>query len=158
MMAGSTFAGIGFGNAGVHIPHSMAYPLAGMVRDYWPPGYNVDEPMLPHGHSVTVVAPAAFKFTAPIWPEKHADAAELLGVNTEGMSTMEAAMALPDAIIDLMRDIGFPNGISGLGYTEDDIPQIVEGTLKQQLLLGGCPRPVDADELTLIAKEAMKYW
>nr|HID58020.1 iron-containing alcohol dehydrogenase [Desulfobacterales bacterium] len=158
MMAGSTFAGIGFGNSGVHIPHSMAYPIAGMVRDYVPPGYNVDEPMVPHGHSVTVTAPAAFKFTAAIWPEKHAHAAQLLGINTEGMSVIEAAMALPDAIIQLMKDIGFPSGIAELGYTEADIPQIVEGTLKQQRLLVGCPRKVGEKELTQIAKESMKYW
>jgi len=158
MMASSTFAGMGFGNAGVHIPHSMSYPIGGMVRDYRPPGYNVDEVMIPHGHSVTITAPAAFRFTAPIWPEKHAHAAELLGANTKGMSVMEAAMALSDEIIRMMKDIGLPNGLSALGYTEADIPQIVEGTLKQQRLLVGCPRLIGEKELTQIAKEAMKYW
>ena len=158
MMAGSTFAGIGFGNTGVHIPHSMAYPIAGMVHDYRPPGYNVDEEMVPHGQAVTITAPAAFRFTAPVWPEKHAHAAELLGMNTEGMSAMEAAMALSEEIIQLMKDIGFPNGLSELGYTEDDIPQLVEGTLKQQRILVGCPRLIGEKELTQIAKESMRYW
>ena len=158
MSAGATFAGIGFGNSGVHIPHAMAYPIAGMVRDYKPSGYNVDEAMVPHGHAVTISAPAAFRFTAPIWPEKHAHAAELLGANTQGLSVMEAAMALPGEIMKLMKDIGFPNGLSEFGYTETDIPKIVEGTLKQQRLLVGCPRQVGEKELTQIAKESMKYW
>ena len=159
MMVGSTLAGIGFGNSGVHIPHSMAYAIAGMVRDYSPSGYHVEEAMIPHGQAVTITAPAAFKFTAPIWPEKHAHAAELLGLNiTEEMSVMDAAMAVSDEIIKLMRDIGFPNGLSELGYTEADISQIVEGTLKQQRLLVGCPRVIGEKELTQIAKESMKYW
>ncbi len=158
MMAGSTFAGIGFGNAGVHIPHSMAYPLAGMVRDYKPADYEEDEVMVPHGITVTVTAPAAFEFTAPVFPEKHARAAELMGVNTKGMSVMDAAMSLGQAIRELMKDIDFPNGISALGYTEKDIPQIVEGTLKQMRLLVGTPRRVGAKELTAIAKASMKCW
>ena len=158
MMAGSTIAGMGFSNAGVHIPHSMGYPIAGMIRDYRPAGYRVDEAMIPHGQAVTITAPAAFKFTAPIWPEKHAHAAELLGLNSRGMSIMEAALALSDQIIQLMKDIGFPNGLSDLGYTEADIPQIVEGTLKQERLMVSCPRVTGEKELTRIAKESMKIW
>jgi alcohol dehydrogenase class IV len=158
MMMGSTLAGIGFGNAGVHIPHSMAYPIGGMVRDYRPTGYQVDEVMVPHGQAVSITAPAAFRFTAPVWPEKHAYSAQLLGLNDKGLSVKEAAMALSHQIIELMKDIGFPNGLSEMGFTEADIPQMVEGTLKQQRLLVGCPRQVGEKELTQIARESMKYW
>ena len=159
MMAASTLAGIGFGNSGVHIPHSMAYPIGGMVRDYNPPGYRVGEAMIPHGQAVTVTAPAAFRFTAPIWAEKHAHAAALMGANAApNMSVMQAAMALSDEIIQLMKDIGFPKGLSALGFSEVDIPQIVAGTLKQQRLLVGCPRKVGEKELTRIAMASMTLW
>ncbi len=159
MMAASTLAGIGFGNSGVHIPHSMAYPIGGMVRDYNLPGYRAEEAMIPHGQAVTVTAPAAFRFTAPIWAEKHAHAAALMGANAApNMSAMQAAMALADEIIQLMKDIGFPKGLSALGFSEADIPQIVEGTLKQQRLLVGCPRKVGEKELTRIAKASMTLW
>ena len=158
LAASAVFAGIGFGNSGVHIPHSMAYPLAGMVGDYRPSGYQVEEAMVPHGQAVSITAPAAFRFTAPVWPEKHAHAARLLGANTEGMSAMEAAMALPEALIQLMKDIGFPSGISEMGYTEADIPQIVEGTLKQQRMMVGCPREAGKEALTDIARQSLKYW
>lgn len=158
MLLASTFAGIGFGNAGVHIPHAMAYPVAGMVREYWPPGYEVDEPLVPHGLSVIINAPAAFRYTAPAMPERHAELAELMGVNTEGMSLREAADAAADAIMELMRDIGIPNGLNELGYTEADIPGLVEGGMKQQRLLVGSPRPVDAEALAGIFRDAMRYW
>ena len=39
MMLGATMAGVGFGSAGVHIPHACAYPIAGLKHEYQPPGY-----------------------------------------------------------------------------------------------------------------------
>ncbi len=158
MALASTFAGIGFGTAGVHIPHAMAYPVAGMVRDYNPPGYKVKEPMIPHGISVVVNAPACFRFTASAWPERHARAAELLGINTHGMSQAEAAYALSEAVIQLMRDLGIPNGIGALGYKESDIPDLVKGAIKQERLLINSPRPVGQAELERLFSEAFKYW
>src|SRR5215213_5756030 len=50
----ATFAGMGFGNAGVHIPHANAYPIAGQVKDFHPKDYPADEPMVPHGMSVAL--------------------------------------------------------------------------------------------------------
>jgi hydroxyacid-oxoacid transhydrogenase len=158
MALGSTFAGIGFGNAGVHIPHALGYPIAGMIKDWMPPGYDVEEPMVPHGMSTILTMPASFRFTAPTNFEKHARIAELLGANTEGLSAMEAAMKLPDAIIALMKDVGCPNGLKALGYTEADIPGLVEGGWKQQRLLVGCPRPVTEEDLTRFFEESMELW
>lgn len=158
MAMAATFAGIGFGNAGVHIPHALAYPVAGMVKAWIPPGYDTAEPMVPHGLSVVLTAPANFRFTAPSDPDKHARIAALLGVNTAGLSAMEAAMKLPDAFLRLMQDIGCPNGLSAIGYTEADIPALVEGGWKQQRLLVGSPRPVTREDLTRIVEESMKLW
>ncbi|MFQ5711629.1 MAG: hydroxyacid-oxoacid transhydrogenase [Candidatus Geothermarchaeales archaeon] len=158
MMLACTCATVGFSNAGVHIPHSMGYPIAGMVKDYIPPGYKIDYPLIPHGIAVTVGAPAAFRFTAPARPESHAKAAGLLGARTEGLSTLEAAASLSEALISLMRDINFPSGVGALGYVEEDIPALAEGTLKQQRLLVGSPRTVGKRELEQIFKDAMAYW
>lgn len=114
--------------------------------------------MVPHGMSTILTMPASFRFTAPTNFEKHARIAELLGVNTEGLSAMEAAMKLPDAIIALMKDVGCPNGLKALGYTEADIPGLVEGGWKQQRLLVGCPRPVTEEDLSRFFEESMELW
>ncbi|MBI2460259.1 MAG: iron-containing alcohol dehydrogenase [Candidatus Rokubacteria bacterium] len=148
----ATYAGIGFGNAGVHIPHAIAYPVAGMVRTYIPAGYRTSRPLVPHGVSVIVSAPSAFRFTYPASPERHVRAAQLLG-HPEG-----GEEALPRALLALMRDIGIPNGLEALGYTRADIPSLVEGTLMQERLLAGSPRPVGAAELERILEGAMRYW
>jgi hydroxyacid-oxoacid transhydrogenase len=119
MLAASTFAGIGFGNAGVHIPHALGYPIAGMVKKYTPPDYGATEPMIPHGISVSVTAAECFRFTAPAQPEKHLEAARTLGMNTQGIPLREAGDCLAQALIDLMRDINFPHWSKGPGNNND---------------------------------------
>src|SRR5581483_6783783 len=138
----ATYAGIGFGNAGVHIPHALAYPIAGLVRDFVPSGYRTAHPLVPHGMSVILPAPAVFRFTYPASPERHLRAAERLGAPVAGLGEAERREALPRALTTLMRDIGMPNGLRAVGYTSADIPALVEGTLRQPRLLAGAPRAV----------------
>jgi hydroxyacid-oxoacid transhydrogenase len=154
----ANYAGIGFGNAGVHIPHALAYPIAGLVRDYVPQGYRTRHAMVPHGMAVILTAPAAFRFTYPTAPERHLRAAELMGVSVSGLSEAARRETLPGALIALMRDTGIPNGLAAVGYTERDIPALVEGTLKQPRLLAGAPRAVGAADLDWILRDAMQYW
>jgi alcohol dehydrogenase class IV len=154
----ANYAGIGFGNAGVHVPHAVAYPIAGLVRDFVPPGYRTRHPLVPHGLSVILPAPAVFRFTYATSPERHLRAVELLGVPVAGLSEAERREALPGALIALMRDIGIPSGLSAIGYAERDVPALIEGTLKQPRLLAGAPRTIGAPELELILRDAMQYW
>jgi hydroxyacid-oxoacid transhydrogenase len=153
MMLGATMAGIGFGSAGVHIPHACAYPIAGLRHEYQAPGY--DHPFVPHGFSVIVTAPAAFRYTCDAAPERHAQAAEWLsGKRIE----RPGPDSLPRALIALMREVGAPSGIAELGYREADVPALVEGALKQQRLLALSPKPVDRARLEQIFLESMRNW
>jgi alcohol dehydrogenase class IV len=154
----ANYAGIGFGNAGVHIPHAVAYPIAGLVRDYVPSGYRTRHPLVPHGMSVILTAPAAFRFTYTTAPARHLRAAELLGWPVADLNEAERREALPQALLSLMRDVGIPNGLTAIGYGERDLPALIEGTLRQPRLLSGAPRPVGATELDLILRDAMQYW
>jgi hydroxyacid-oxoacid transhydrogenase len=156
MMMAATFAGMGFGNAGVHIPHANAYPIAGMVRDYRPSGYPQQEPMVPHGQSVSLTAPEAFRFSFPSAPERHIRAAAILAPGQDKLDDQKEQ--LPSALIDLMRDIDIPNGIGAVGYTEADVPDLVPGTMKQQRLLATCPRPVNEDDIAKIFTRSIENW
>ncbi len=156
MMLAATFAGMGFGNAGVHIPHACAYPIAGQVRDYHPKDYPEKEAMVPHGESVSVTAPAAFRYTFPTNPERHQFAAGVLAGGAPLVS--DPREQLPSVLAELMRDIGTPNGIGGMGYSKTDIPDLVEGTLKQERLLAIAPRQPSDEDLTAIFTDSIENW
>ena len=158
MLLAAAYAGIGFGNAGVHLPHGMSYPVSGMVRSYRPPGYPPDHPIIPHGMSVILNAPAVFRFTAQTNPAKHLYAARLMGVDTSDAREEDAGELLSQAIIDLMKETGVPNGLGAIGFTEEDIPTLVEGTLPQHRVTKLSPRPANGDDLTGLFRDAMKYW
>jgi hydroxyacid-oxoacid transhydrogenase len=158
MALAATYAGIGFGNAGVHVPHSIAYPIAGLVKSFMPPDYPHEEPIIPHGLSVVITAPSTFRWTYITNPERHVHAAELLGANVSGLTSAEMREVLPRTLMSLMRDTGVVNGVSALGYNESDVPALVDGTLKQQRLLVNCPRAIGAEELTSIIQHSFEYW
>ena len=155
MMLAATMAGVGFGSAGVHIPHSCAYPIASVKHEYQPPGYPDDHPFVPHGHSVIVTAPAAFRFTYDAMPERHHQVAALL----TGEPVPDAGPdTLPEVIRQLMKDVDAPRGIAELGYGEDDIPTLVDGAMKQQRLLAVAPKEVGEDDLRHIITASMSNW
>lgn len=158
MMWAATLAGIAFGNAGVHVPHAMAYAVAGRVRDYLPEGYPQGAPMVPHGFAVAVNAPAVFRATAHTAPARHISAAVALGGDATDAGSQDAGEVLARTVAELMRDIGAPNGLSGVGYTEADIPALVEGSAPQRRLLDNAPLAVGEPELADYFQAAMECW
>ncbi len=158
MLLAAAYAGMGFGNAGVHLPHGMSYPVSGMVRSFRPAGYPVDHPLVPHGISVILNAPAVFRFTAPACPERHLRAAEILGADVSRARPSDAGPILADRITALIQRLRLPNGLRALGYTRSDIPALVEGTLPQHRVTKLAPRPASAEDLTRLFAEAMTAW
>ena len=155
MMLAATMAGVGFGSAGVHIPHACAYPIAGLKHTYRPPGYPDDHPFVPHGHSVIVTAPAAFRFTYEAATERHHQVAALLA---DGPLADPGPESLPQVLRALMRDVGAPSGVAALGYDDADVPGLVEGALRQQRLLAVAPREPGPDDLATILRASMRNW
>lgn len=158
MMLAAAFAGVGFGNAGVTLPHGMSYPVSGMVRDYIAPDYQSDHPIIPHGISVALNAPAVFRFTAPSNPQRHLEAAKALGADINGAKPEDAGEIIADTVIGFFKRFKMPNGLKDVGFTESDIPKLVEGTLPQHRVTKLSPRPAGPDELAVIFKDAMQYW
>jgi hydroxyacid-oxoacid transhydrogenase len=105
---------------------------------------------------VSLTAPEAFRFTFTARPERHVHAAELLAPGLDRPD--DAEEYLPAALMELMRDIGIPNGVGGVGYQESDVPDLVEGTLKQQRLLTTSPRPVTEDDIQQIFTRSLALW
>lgn len=158
MILAASYAGVGFGNAGVHLPHGMSYPVSGHVREYRAPGYSADHPLVPHGMSVIVNAPAVFRFTASANPARHLQAAEALGARVSGAAHADAGKILADRITWFMERLNVPNGLKAIGYTSADIPALVEGTLPQHRVTKLSPRPAGPDDLAALFEDAMVAW
>ena len=158
MLLAASYAGVGFGNAGVHLPHGMSYPVSGHVKNYHAPGYPSDHPLVPHGISVILNAPAVFCFTGTVRPERHLAAAEALGADVTGAKIEDAGKILANRIRWFMHQLSVPNGLSAIGYTESDIPALVEGTLPQHRVTKLSPRVAEPHDLAIMFKDAMVAW
>ncbi len=156
MLLAASYAGIGFGNAGVHLPHAMAYPVAGRVKQYWPPGYPADHVMVPHGTSVIVHTPAVCRVTAAAAPERHLQAAAALGADVRGVPPAMAGEVLAERVLHFMRITDQPMGITAFGYTEADIPSLVDGTLVQARLLQLSPVTPTPAVLTQLFRDSLR--
>ncbi|HUI80583.1 MAG TPA: hydroxyacid-oxoacid transhydrogenase, partial [Bryobacteraceae bacterium] len=148
MLLAASYAGVGFGNAGVHLPHGMSYPVSGMVKGYRTEGYEVDHPLVPHGYSVVLNAPAVFRFTASASPERHLEAAQALGVDVSRCRCEDAGRILSERITWFIERLKLPNGLRDIGYSSSDIPALVEGTLPQHRVTKLSPRPATPEQLS----------
>lgn len=158
MLLASALAGIGFGNAGVHLPHAMAYPVAGMVRQFHPAGYATADPLIPHGMSVILNTPAVVRFTSPACPERHLRAAQALGVDISGKRLEDSGKILADRILHFMQLLKMPSGLKAVGYADADIPEMIQGTLPQHRITKLSPRPAGDVELGELFHNSMQLW
>ena len=158
MMLAASAAGVGFGNAGVHLPHGMSYAVSGNVKEFSLTGYPEGKPLIPHGLSVIINAPAVFRFTAKTNPERHLEAAKLLGVDISEKSSEKAGSLISNKLIEFIKKLGMPNGLRGLGYEESDIEKLVEGTLPQHRVTKLSPVEVGAEELRTLFEESFELW
>ena len=158
MSWGATLAGIGFGNCGTHAPHAMGYPVASLSSGFTADGYPPEKPMVPHGYSVIVNSPSVFRFTAEASPERHLDAATLLGGETRGAAPEDAGEAVAGALIALMKATEMPNGIGGLGYGETDVADLAHHCRHQRRALNNAPRDIDDAALAGLYAGALSYW
>jgi hydroxyacid-oxoacid transhydrogenase len=158
MLLAACYAGVGFGNAGVHLPHGMSYPVSGQVKNYQTAGYPTDHPLVPHGFSVILNAPSVFRFTAQASPDRHLEAAGALGADISHRQSEDAGEILADRITWFMQRLKTPNGLRGVGYGSEDIPALVEGTLPQHRVTKLSPRPAGPEELAKLFENALIAW
>jgi len=114
----------------------MSYPISGQNPGYKHAGYEVSTPIIPHGVSVAVSAPAVFRFTGPSNPERHLQAAEAFGVDISNVKKESAGEVLGEALKKFLADLGDqPAGLKDLGFERSHLDDLVEGTIPQKRVL-----------------------
>ncbi|XP_016286989.2 hydroxyacid-oxoacid transhydrogenase, mitochondrial [Monodelphis domestica] len=158
MHLASAFAGIGFGNAGVHLCHGMSYPISGLVKTYKAKDYNVDHSLVPHGLSVVLTSPAVFTFTSQMFPERHLETAKILGAEVRTAKIKDAGLILADTLRKFLFDLNVDDGLAAIGYSKADIPALVKGTLPQERVTKLAPRSQSEEELSALFEASMKLY
>lgn len=158
LMFAGMLAGLGFGNAGCHIPHGMSYAVAGLVRDYYPEGWRTNAAMAPHGIAVIVNAPAVLRLLSSVQPDLMAKTAKVMSVDLEDIEPEFAGDLVADRLVEMMRDCEIPNGLMGLGFTEADIDALTAKTMPQRRLLDNAPMILEEEHIRGLFEGAMRYW
>jgi len=129
----------------------------------------VDHPIIPHGISVALTGPSVFKFTAPSSPDRHREALAIFrGVSQHEDSITrlpdrDVGDALYEAVARFLENLGVPRGLKAVGYTNADIPRLVEGTIPQRRVLdlapgiGNVAGEDGREHLTTILEGALEY-
>ena len=163
MLLAATLAGVGFGNAGVHLCHGMSYPISSQNPGYRHNGYVDDKPLIPHGVSVAVTSPSVFRFTAASNPERHLAAAEAFGVDVSNARRESAGDILGEALANFLAKLGGqPRGLKDLGFRKEHVAGLVEGTLPQRRVLMLAPNLEDdvepqREQLERLFEDSLEY-
>ena len=133
-------AGMGFSNVGLGIDHAMAHTLSAH--------YDT-----PHGVACAMLLPIAMEFNKPVVEGRLADVARAMGVDTNGMTTSEAADAAIEAVKQLSEDVNIPKTCDAI--TEDDLDQITKDAMADACFPGN-PRDADFDDVKALFRKIMK--
>ncbi len=134
-------AGMAFNNASLGYVHAMAHQLGGFYD-------------LPHGVCNAILLPHVQAYNAKVCPDRLADIAVAMGVDTSGKDENQAAESAINAIMELSKSIDIPSGISELGAKEADIPVLAKNALNDACGFTN-PKQATFEEISEIFKQAM---
>jgi hydroxyacid-oxoacid transhydrogenase len=174
MLLAASTAGIGFGNAGVHLCHAGSYPISSLNKarekadQYFHPSYNPDVPLIPHGVAVALTSPSVFEFTAPSSPDRHRMACAIFmgkerAHELDKVRDEDIGAVLRDEIQKFLELVAVPRGLTKVGYKHSDIETLAKGMLPQRRVLDLAPRLVkdnqaqELDQLSSILEGAMAW-
>lgn len=96
---------------------------------------------VPHGDANAIMLPNTMRFNAEVSADRQALIAQAMGIDTAGMSDIDAALAAADAVEDLRNSLGLPGRLRDVGVPEEGLELIAAATLHDRSLATN-PMPV----------------
>lgn len=141
MMMACLLGGIAFNQSRVTIVHAMSHPVSGWCGT-------------PHGVANAILLPHIMAFNADYAQEKFARIAEVLGVDTKGMSVAQAAHTAVDKVRGMNEELGIPPDLSAVGVQAELIPPMATDAMKSGNIPLN-PRPTTYEDVVAIYEAAM---
>ena len=135
-LLGALQAGSAFANASVGLVHGMARPVGAFFH-------------VPHGLSNAALLATIMEFCLAGNPERYARIAGAIGVDTAGLTPMEAARAGAGRVKELVSSLGIPS-LSGLGVEKEKLQLNARDMAEDAILSGAAansPRVATPDEI-----------
>jgi alcohol dehydrogenase class IV len=158
MMYAAMLAGVSFNASGCHLPHGLSYAVSGLVKNWHVAGYPEGKTLVPHGMAVVLNNPSVWRHTAPVNPARHLHCAVSLGADARDATPADAGEVLAWRIIELMRAVDMPNGLSALGFGYADLDALATGAEPQYRVIKNAPVDVGREEITALFRAALRYW
>ena len=80
------------------------------------------------------------------------------GADTTNTKLADAGLLLSDTLRKYMQDLGVVDGLSALGYTREDVPSLVKGTLPQKGVTALSPRPAAEEHLAKLFEDSLNVY
>lgn len=142
MAMASTLAGLGFNNTRTTLVHAMSHAVTAHAQ-------------VPHGIANAILVRYVMEFNLIGNPDKHADIAEALGEDTDGLSPMEAGRLAVDAVQELADDIGIPRTLREVGVTDTLVESMADGAMKAALGIALNPRRPTRQDVVALYRKAL---
>ena len=81
-----------------------------------------------------------------------------MGADLTDTKVEDGGDILADQILGMMRETDIPNGLSGVGYSMDDLDTLTDRSYAQKRLIDNGPRPISRDELKDLFRNSMTLW
>jgi 1,3-propanediol dehydrogenase len=140
MVEGEMLAGMAFNNANLGYVHAMAHQLGGQ--------YDA-----PHGVCCALMLPVVEEWNIIACPDRFAKLAQIMGYDTTGMTTMEAAHKSIDGMRELAKSIGIPDSIKAIGAKPEDFELMAKNALKDGNAFSN-PRKGTVEEVVQLFQKA----
>jgi alcohol dehydrogenase class IV len=122
--------------------HSLSHPLS-------------SEFGIQHGLANAICLVPVMKFNKEVSAAQYARVAQCFGINTFGMSDLEAADTAIEALADLNERIGIPKSLDEVGIGEDQLCMLAKKAFEDPCH-GSNPRPCTEQDLLMLYREAFK--